>query len=109
MGVTLGDDADKQTYRDNWADGGNVTFVPQTPMVREKPFLFIGDDGRYKVFRGAWRQNSSGISYSRDSQGDGEVLDLLNDFYIVKPGCSAAEMNNQLAMRQKPAHHSRHV
>ena len=29
--------------------------------------------------------------------GEGEILDLLNEFYVVKPGVSAEYMNKQLA------------
>ncbi|MBQ3908754.1 MAG: glycoside hydrolase family 16, partial [Bacteroidaceae bacterium] len=50
-GVELGDGADKASYRDNWAEGGNVTYIPTVPVVREKPFLFVDRKGRYKVFR----------------------------------------------------------
>lgn len=28
--------------------------------------------------------------------GEGEILDLLNEFYVVKPGVSAEYMNKQL-------------
>ncbi len=97
QGVDLGDGADKSTYVDNWETGGNVTFIPTTPVIREKPFLFIGDDGRYKVFRPALRRNAYGISYSRNDMGQGTVYDLINDFYIVKPGTTAKTINAQLA------------
>lgn len=98
-GVELGDDADKPSYlNDDWNKGSNVTFVAETPAVREKPFLFLGDDGRYKVFRPAMRINSKGVSYTHESIGKGETLDLLNSFHIVKPGSSSAsEINAQLA------------
>ncbi|MBQ8454399.1 MAG: glycoside hydrolase family 16 [Bacteroidaceae bacterium] len=97
QGVELGKDVDKSTYTDNWDRGGNVTFVPQTPIIREKPFLFIGDDGRYKVFRPALRRNASGLSWSKDRIGDGEEIDLQSAFYLVKPGASASEINRQLS------------
>lgn len=97
QGVDLGDGADKSTYVDNWETGGNVTFIPTTPVIREKPFLFIGDDGRYKVFRPALRRNAYGISYTRGDMGRGTTYDLLEDFYIVKPGTTARTINAQLA------------
>lgn len=96
-GVVLGDDADKPTYVDSdWDKGGNVTFVETTPVVREKPFLFLGDDGRYKVFRPALRRDSKGVSYSRSSMGGGETLDLLEKFMVVRPGMAAGAMNAAL-------------
>lgn len=97
-GVELGSDAAKPTYVDSdWDKGGNVTFIETTPVVREKPFLFFGDDGRYKVFRPALRRESKGVSYTRTDMGDGEVLDLLGSFMIVKPGDTTSEMNAALA------------
>lgn len=97
QGVELGDDADKSTYVNNWDRGGNITWVPITPVIREKPFLFIGEDGRYKVFRPALRRNAVGISYTRTDMGKGDVLDVENDFFIVRPGITTAEINRQLA------------
>lgn len=81
----------------------NVSNVAKTPVIREKPFIFIGDDGRYKVFRPALRKNVDGTSWTLPTdQGDGNMgngttLDLLNDFYIAKPGATAAEINSQLS------------
>lgn len=96
QGVELGPEADVSTYRDNWAEGGNVTFIPTTPVIREKPFLFMGEDGRYKVFRPALRRECKGISYTRESMGEGIILDLEQDFFVVKAGTTAREMNRQL-------------
>ena len=96
QGVELGPDVDRSTYRDNWDKGGNVTFIPTTPIIREKPFLFMGKDGRYKVFRPALRRESSGLSYTRKSMGKGEEIDVKKKFFIVKPGATANEMNRQL-------------
>ena len=96
QGVELGPEVDRSTYRDNWDEGGNVTFIPTTPVIREKPFLFIGDKGRYKVFRPALRRESCGLSYTRKSMGKGKVFDVVKDFLVVKPGVTASEMNRQL-------------
>lgn len=97
-GVELGAEAAKETYVDtDWDNGGNVTFEAVTPVVSEKPFLFLDDDGRYKVFRPALRRNSAGVSYSRTSMGDGEIIDLVDNFLVAKPGTTAADMNSALA------------
>lgn len=97
QGVELGDNVDRSTYTDNWDKGGNVTFLPQTPVIREKPFLFVGEDGRYKVFRPALRRDAVGLSWSKDRIGDGDVIDLQEAFFLVKPGTSASEINRQLS------------
>lgn len=96
QGVDLGPSVDKSTYQNNWAEGGNVTIIPTTPIIREKPFVFFDHDGRYKVFRPALKRNHAGISYTRNNMGEGDSIDVEKDFYVVKPGVSAAEMNRQL-------------
>ena len=97
-GVELGEQAAKETYVDSdWDNGGNVTFETYTPLVSEKPFLFMGDDGRYKVFRPAIRADSKGVSYTATSMGEGDVLDVLDSFLVAKPSTTAAEMNAALA------------
>lgn len=97
QGVELGPDAAKDTYVNNWDKGGNVTFLPETPVIREKPFLFMDEKGDFKVFKPALRRNATGVSYSRDDMGEGKVLDVKKEFYIVAPGTSAKEINRQLA------------
>lgn len=96
QGVELGEEADKDTYRDNWAEGGNVTFIPTTPVIREKPFLFVDSRGKFKVFRPALRHDCKGLSYSRNDMGEGETFDVKKHFFVVKEGCTAHEMNQQL-------------
>lgn len=97
QGVELGEGADKATYTNNWDKGGNVTFLPETPVIREKPFLFLDEKGNFKVFKPALRHNAAGVSYSREFMGEGTVLDVRKDFYIAAPGVSAKEINKQLA------------
>lgn len=106
-GVELGESVDPAAYSDDWTKGSNITFEKTTIAMREKPFLFIGDDGRYKVFRPALRRNYKGVSYTRDNMGEGETLDLLEKFFVVKPGVSTAEMNRQLAAGKNLLSHRR--
>lgn len=54
-------------------------------------------DQRYKVFRPALKRNHIGVSYAAGDMGEGEVIDVLDDFYVVKPGVDAVEINRQLA------------
>lgn len=42
------------------------------------------------------RYDSKGVSWSRDHMGEGVTYDLLEDFYVVKPGTTAEMMNRQL-------------
>ncbi len=98
QGVDFGPRVDLSTYQNNWDKGGNVTVRPTTPIIREKPFLFVDKDQRYKVFRPAPRRDHKGVSYTKTNMGKGEVLDLLKQFYVVKPGTTAQEMNKQLSV-----------
>lgn len=95
QGVELGDKADHSSYYGETARD-NVTFIPTTPVIREKPFLYIEEDGRYKVFRPALRHDAKGVSYTPSDMGLGESIDLVDNFFIVKGDVSAAEINKQL-------------
>ncbi|MFF0390917.1 RICIN domain-containing protein [Kitasatospora sp. NPDC004615] len=70
------------------------TTVGQTPVVREKPFLYVDAAGAYKVFVPALRNNTTGITWAGAQQGTSLPID---QFYIVKPGAGAADMNTALA------------
>lgn len=101
QGVEFGAGVNMADHSDNWNTSGtgawnNVSRVDQTPIIREKPFLFIGDDGNYKVFRPALRSNSKGTSWNSGTMGAGDIYDLVSTFYIVKPGTTAQTMNQQL-------------
>ncbi len=72
------------------------TPVPVTPVIREKPFLFIGEDGEYKIFVPAWQKNRTGNSWSATNMGIGEIQDLLLDWYVAKEGDTDAELNEAL-------------
>jgi hypothetical protein len=100
QGVEFGPSVNMADHSDNWSTSNgqwsNVSRVDQTPIVREKPFLYMGDDGRYKVFKPALREDSKGTSWTFSYMGDGESFDLLDDFYVVKPGTPASTMNQQL-------------
>jgi hypothetical protein len=70
--------------------------VPNTPVIREKPFLFIDDDKEYKVFVPAWQMDRAGLSWSETSMGKGKVQDLLTDWYVAKEGDTDVEVNSAL-------------
>ncbi|MFF1450454.1 coagulation factor 5/8 type domain-containing protein [Streptomyces sp. NPDC058274] len=70
------------------------TTVGQTPVSREKPFLYIDDEGAYQVFVPALRKDTSGTSWSSGTP-EGKSIPL-DDFFIAKPGATATEMNAAL-------------
>ncbi|OKJ75336.1 RICIN domain-containing protein [Streptomyces sp. CB02460] len=71
------------------------TTVASAPVNREKPFLYVDDAGAWKVFVPAAQTNASATTWSGKTQA-GSSLPLA-DFYIAKPGASAADMNAALA------------
>jgi len=91
------------------ADDAN-TPIATTPIIREKPFLFIGDDGEYKVFVPAWQKDKVGVSWSSADMGKGKILDLLTDWYVAKEGDTDVEINQALKAGKNifftPGHYS---
>ncbi|RJQ89697.1 coagulation factor 5/8 type domain-containing protein [Amycolatopsis panacis] len=71
------------------------TTVDRTPVVREKPFLYIDDTGNYQVFVPALRTETSGVTWANGAT-PGTSLSI-DQFHIAKPGATALEMNAALA------------
>ncbi|MEV0187986.1 discoidin domain-containing protein [Kitasatospora purpeofusca] len=69
------------------------TTLDTTPVSREKPFLYL-DGNEYRVFVPAKRTNARGVSWDGTPQGTSRPL---NQFYLVKPGATAATINQALA------------
>ncbi|NEC64798.1 RICIN domain-containing protein [Streptomyces sp. SID9727] len=71
------------------------TTVASAPVNREKPFLYVDDAGAWKVFVPAAQTNASATTWSGKNQAGSSLP--LDDFYIARPGASAADMNAALA------------
>ncbi|GHB61106.1 hypothetical protein GCM10010331_56070 [Streptomyces xanthochromogenes] len=71
------------------------TTVAQSPVTREKPFLYVDGAGAYKVFVPALRTNTQGTAWSGGNQ-PGSSLGI-DTFFIVKPGATATDINQALA------------
>jgi hypothetical protein len=71
------------------------TTVPANPASREKPYLYVGDDGSWNVFVPDARTGSSGTTWA-DGHTPGHSTPL-SDFYVAKPGDSARSLDSQLA------------
>lgn len=85
----------------NWSQTGSVTNVAQTPVSKEKPFLYMGSNNRYQVFVPAQRKNSQGTSWSQASMGPGYSQDLLSRFYIARADRDSAASLNAAMRREK--------
>jgi hypothetical protein len=69
-----------------------------TPVVREKPFLYVDGAGAYQVFVPSLRSNSTGTTWAGGA-APGTSLPI-SQFYIVKAGATAATINAALAAGQ---------
>jgi len=80
---------------ENWGSAtyNSHTNVAVTDVIREKPFLYLDDEGTYQVFVPALRENALGISWSENSMGDGYSLPV-EAFYIAKPDVDTADTIN---------------
>ncbi|MFD9487825.1 discoidin domain-containing protein [Streptomyces sp. NPDC059991] len=70
------------------------TTLDTTPVSREKPFLYL-DGNDYKVFVPAKRTNARDVSWGSGATPGSSVP--LSRFYVVKPGATAATINQALA------------
>ncbi|WP_328464696.1 discoidin domain-containing protein [Actinoplanes sp. NBC_00393] len=66
------------------------TTIANTPVIREKPYLYDGG-----VFVPSLRTNSTGISWANGNTPGTTIP--LSQFYVAKPGDSAARINQALA------------
>ena len=73
----------------------SFTTIGQAPVELEKPYIFIDGAGLYHVFVPSLRQNTQGVSWA-NGPTPGTSLPM-HDFYVTKPGDSAATMNAALA------------
>ncbi|AUI64066.1 RICIN domain-containing protein [Amycolatopsis sp. BJA-103] len=70
------------------------TTVNTTPVVREKPFLYVDNAGAYQVFVPATRTNAQGITWGANQPGSSLPI---SRFFIAKPGTTASQINAALA------------
>ena len=89
--VFVGDEgAPEEEYS---ASGKAYTVIDKAPVIREKPFLYIDEDGTYNVFVPGVRKNAQGVSWE-NGLGEGESLSVSETFYIAKPETDTADTLN---------------
>lgn len=80
----------------DWYQRKHNTLINETPVDREKPFLYFdADSDSYKVFVPALRKNTSGISWSESDMGEGTSLSVDDSFYIANPDKDTAQTINE--------------
>jgi hypothetical protein len=75
--------------------GGPYTTLDTTPVVREAPYLYVDDKGRYRVFRPALTRNAAGPTWSTNHSTSGTSISI-DDFYIAKPMDDVDTINRAL-------------
>ena len=71
------------------------TALATTPVSREKPYLYLDAAGKYRVFVPDLRTNASGASWIGHATPGSSIP--MSQFYVAKPGDSAATLNAALA------------
>jgi hypothetical protein len=71
------------------------TTLDTTPVSREKPYLFVDEQGDFNVRVPAARTNTSGTSWA-DGVTPGRTL-AIDDFFVAQPSDSVRVINDQLA------------
>jgi hypothetical protein len=72
------------------------TVLPSTPVVREKPYLYVDSAGKYRVFVPSLRKNTAGTTWGEGKTEAGSSLSI-RDFYLAKPTDGARKINSELA------------
>lgn len=73
------------------------TTIGRTPIVREKPYLYVDDQGKYAVFVPSLKTDSHGPSWSASSSTPGNSIPI-GQFFIVTPSTTnvAHRINDEL-------------
>ncbi|WP_432829975.1 adenylyl cyclase [Dactylosporangium sp. CA-092794] len=72
------------------------TTLATTPVSKERPFIYVDGQGKWKVFVPALRKNASGATWA-NGPASGKSIPL-SDFYLAKPSDSITAINVQLAL-----------
>ena len=70
------------------------TTLDESPITREKPFLYVDEAGDFNVFVPAPRTDSSGTTWSSGPTAGTSIP--LSEFYLVKPGDPVKKINKAL-------------
>ncbi|MDC0714422.1 discoidin domain-containing protein [Stigmatella sp. ncwal1] len=71
------------------------TVIDRTPVIREKPYLYISNAGQYNVFVPDLQTNTQGVSWANGSTPGTSIS--IDQFYIARPETTtAAALNTAL-------------
>jgi len=72
------------------------TVLATTPVSREKPFLYVDQNGKFNVYSPSVQRNSTGTTWA-NGKAPGRSLPI-SSFFIAQPSMSAAEINLALLL-----------
>jgi len=87
--------APPQNFPPTKANPNPYTTLPQSPVTREKPFLYVDSAGNFNVFVPALQKNSSGTSWASGPTPGSSIP--ITDFFIAKPTDNLGAINSALA------------
>jgi hypothetical protein len=73
----------------------SYTVLDNSPVTREKPYLYVDSSNNYNVFVPSMRTNSRGTTWAGGSTPGSSIP--LSQFYVAHPGDSAATINAALS------------
>jgi len=82
---------DGQPATGTWPNAPD-TVVPTTPIIREKPFVFVEPNGNYYVMVPSLKKGSMGSSWGTSAAPGNSVP--IGEFYLAKPGTDTAATIN---------------
>ncbi|TVY01241.1 discoidin domain-containing protein [Cohnella terricola] len=72
------------------------TVIDKTPVMKEKPYLYMTDAGEYRVFVPSLQKDAKGVSWANGPTPGKSIS--IDQFYIAKPDTSSAsDINNALS------------
>jgi hypothetical protein len=71
------------------------TTLATSPVTRERPFLYLDADGKYRVFVPAVRHDSVGTTWAAGPAAGSSIS--IQDFFVASPTDSAEKINSALA------------
>ena len=74
------------------------TTLDASPIIREKPFLYVDANGKFNVFMPATRLAAAGTTWSNGPAAGGSIP--ISKFFIARPTHSARTINGALARGQ---------
>lgn len=70
------------------------TTIAKTPKIAEKPYLYVDNKGKYKVFVPSVQKDTQGVSWTNGSAPGKSIS--INNFLIAFPSTSVNTINNAL-------------